>query len=82
MPLNPVCADCNQDLIRDCAEHFRLTQPCLVRTLRRLEAAANYVGIDTPALIEMLQAGVSLKQVLDVIQARLAIEERESRSAA
>ena len=79
MQSNPsFCDDCRQDLIRDCAETMRVTQPCLVRTIRRLEAAANYVGIDTPTLIKMLQDGMSLNEVLDIIHARLEIEEQGS----
>lgn len=76
------CGDCKQDLIRDCAETTRPTRPCLVRTIRRLEAAANYVGISTPALVKMLRAGMTLNEVLDIIQTRLEAKVRASRLVA
>jgi hypothetical protein len=69
------CADCKQDLIRDCAETLHLTQPCLVRTMKRLAAAANYVGIGSEQLIGMLKNGASVSEVLDVIEARLEAKE-------
>ena len=76
MPCNPnFCNDCQQDLIRDCAETIHVTQPCLVQTIRRFAAAAKYVGIDAPQLVDLLKAGISVGELLDIIQSRLEAEE-------
>ena len=75
MQRNPnFCNDCKQDLIRDCAETLHVTQPCLVQTIRRFAAAANYVGIDTQQLVNLLKAGMSVSELLDIIQSRLETE--------
>lgn len=79
MQRNPnFCNDCKQDLIRDCAETPHATQPCLVQTIRRFAAAANYVGIDTQQLVNLLKAGTSVSELLEIIQSRLEAKEREN----
>lgn len=70
---NPFCLGCTQDVIRDCAETLGVNKqiPCPIRAIRRVAAAAQQVGIDNRTLIPMLQAGATIRDVLDVIDSRL-----------
>jgi hypothetical protein len=70
---NPLCAECKQDLIRDCPETLGVngTRPCVIATIRKFALAGAQGGIDTDTLIRILQAGVPMKAVLDLIESRL-----------
>jgi hypothetical protein len=67
------CAGCMQDVIRDCPEALIAAghYPCLVVTLRRFADAAQRVGIDTSTLIRLLNAGVPIPRILDLIEVRI-----------
>ena len=78
METSNFCQDCKQDLIRDCANTVHLTQPCLLRTIRRFAAAANYVGISNQQLVNLLKARLSVSDLLDIIQSRLETQEHIS----
>lgn len=72
-PQNVLCHGCTQDVILDCAETFGVNSqhPCPIKTLQRFAEASAQAGIDVQSLIRILKAGVSIQDVLEVIECRL-----------
>lgn len=69
------CRSCGEDILRDCSEVHRTEErPCLVATLRKFAAAAEAAGFSMSDVIEMLNAGISVIEICDLIKARLTAE--------
>ncbi len=77
MQLNPspeFCIGCKEDLIHDCPGTMGASgdQPCIVMTFRRLLRAAHQAGIEEPDLLAALRSGATLREILELISARIS----------
>lgn len=72
------CSHCPQALVCDCSGPLQAGDEtaCLLSKLKIVAAAASYVGIGNHLLLTLLQAGVPLSDILDIIQSRLEWEEQ------
>jgi hypothetical protein len=70
---NPLCRGCKQDLLRDCPETLGVNRghPCFVQTIYKFAQAGAQAGLGVGTLIQILQAGVPMTAVLDLIESRL-----------
>jgi hypothetical protein len=73
LPRNPLCEGCTQDLLRDCPETLGVnrSRPCFVKTIYKFARAGAQAGLDIDTLIGILQAGVPMTAVLELIESRL-----------
>ena len=67
-----ICRQCRQDLVRDCPADDHRASPCLVATLHKFVLAAERMGITCDDLLEMLNGGVTLAEILDVMMTKRA----------
>jgi len=62
------CRQCRQDVVRDCPAHDHSASPCLIAILHKFVLAA--IGITCDDLLEMLNGGVTLAEILDVMMTK------------
>ena len=65
-----ICRHCRQDLVRDCPADDHRASPCLVATLHKFVLAAEGMGITCDDLLEMLNGGVTIAEILDVMMTK------------
>ena len=59
------CLFCKQDVIRECSPPAG--KPCFMLTVARLADVAEQVGLTVNDLLELLNGGLSVGELLDVI---------------
>jgi hypothetical protein len=59
------CPFCKQDVIRDCSPPPG--QPCFMTTIAKLANLAERVGLNVNDLLDLLNGGLSVGELLDVI---------------
>lgn len=62
-----VCRRCRQDLVRDCPAENERASPCLIATLHKFVLAAEGMGFTCDDLLEMLNGGMTVAEVLDLM---------------
>ncbi len=65
-----ICRQCRQDLVRDCPADDHRASPCLVATLHKFVLAEEGMGITCDDLLEMLNGGVTIAEILDVMMTK------------
>lgn len=62
-----VCRRCRQDFLRDWPAENERASPCLIATLHKFVLAAETMGFTCDDLLEMLNCGMTLAEVLDLM---------------
>ena len=73
LPSQQLSEGCRQDLLRDCPATLGVNDghPCYVATVRKFAHAGAHAGLNLERLIKILESGVPITSVLDLIQSRL-----------
>ena len=68
-----VCRYCRQDILRDCTPESRAAgeQSCPVATIAKLSRVAEQAGLGRQELVQMLEGGMSLRELGRIVLACL-----------